>query len=76
MKIPLLYDAGWCLVLKQKRHTQVAFARDLNALSTAMEDMMNLLTKESSDHVLDSRNIVDAAVEDIVQQIEQITLEQ
>ena len=37
-----------------------------------MEGMGNLLIEESSDHVMDNRNIVDATVEDTVQQIEQI----
>ena len=60
---------------KQKRPTQVAFARDVEALSAAMEDMGNPFTEESSDlFVLDTRNIVDAAEADTVQQIEQIGL--
>ena len=42
-----------------------------------MEDMGDPFTEESSDVlVLDSRNIVDVAVADTVQQIEQIGLEQ
>ena len=66
-----------CCHHEQKRHTQVVFARDVKALSAAMEDMGNPFTEESSDLlVLDSRNIVDAAVADTVQQIEQIGLEQ
>ena len=62
---------------EQKRHSQIAFARDVKALSTAMEDMGNPFTEESSDLlVLDSRNIADAAVADTVQQIEQIGVKQ
>ena len=61
---------------EQKRHSQIAFARDVKALSTGngrCESMGNPFTEESSDLlVLDSRNIADAAVADTVQQIEQI----
>ena len=64
-----------CRHHEQKRHTQIAFSRDVKALSTTMEGMGNPFTEESSDLlVLDSRNIVDTAVADTVQQIEQLGL--
>ncbi len=66
-----------CRHHEQKKHTQSAFARDVKALSVAMEDMGNPFTEDSNDLlVLDSRNIADAAVADTMQQIEQIGIEQ
>ncbi len=59
-----------CRHHEQKKHTQSAFARDVKALSVAMEDMGNPFTEDSNDLlVLDSRNIADAAVADTMQQI-------
>lgn len=49
-----------CSHHEQKKHTQIAFARNVKALSGAMEEMGNPFTEDSSDLlVLDSRNIAD-----------------
>ena len=62
---------------EQKKHVQTAFARDVQALSRAIEEMGNPFCESSSDLlVLDSRNIADAAVVDTVHQIEKLGLDQ
>ena len=58
---------------EQKKHVQMAFARDVKALSGAMEEMGNPFSESSSDLlVLDSRNIADTAVADVVRQIKKL----
>jgi len=55
---------------EQRRHVQMGFARDVKALSDTMEELGNPFSENSSDLlVLDSRNIVDAAVADTVRQL-------
>lgn len=44
----------------------MAYARDVKSLSGTIEEMGNPFSENSNDFVLDSRNIVDAAVEDNV----------
>ena len=52
---------------------QMAFARDVKALSEAIDEMGNPFSEESSDLlVLDNRNIADRAVADMVHQIEKL----
>jgi hypothetical protein len=52
---------------EQKKHAQMAFARDVKALSGTFEEMGNPFCENSSDLlVLDSRNIADGAVADMV----------
>ena len=58
---------------KQRKNTQLSFAKDVKALSEAMEEMGNLFLENSSDLlVLDSRNIADTAVASTVQHIEKL----
>ena len=66
-----------CRHHEQKKHAQIVFTRDVKALCGAMEEMGNPFTENTSDLlVLDSRNIADAAVVDVVQQIEKLGLNQ
>ncbi len=61
---------------EQKKHAQMAFARDVKSLSGIIEEMGNPFSENSSDLlVLDSRNIADAAVADTMCQIEKIGLD-
>lgn len=62
---------------EQTRHAQMAFARDVKALTGAIEDMGNPFCENSSDLlVLDSRDLADAAVIDTVNQIEKLGQDQ
>lgn len=62
---------------EQKKHMQMAFAQDVKALSGVMEEMGNPFSESSSDLlVLDSRNIADTAVADMVFQIKKLGLDQ
>ena len=61
---------------EQKKCVQMAFSHDEKSLSRAIETMGNPYSENSSDLlVLDSRNIVDAAVADSVKKIEKLGLE-
>ena len=56
---------------------QMAFARDVKALSEAIDEMGNPFSEENSDLlVLDNRNIADTAVADMVHQFEKLGREQ
>ena len=58
---------------KQRKNIQLSFAKDVKALSEAMEEMGNPFLENCSDLlVLDSRNIADTAVASTVQQIEEL----
>ena len=51
-----------CRHHEQRKHVQTAFARDVKALSEAIDEMGNPFSEESSDLlVLDNRNIADTA---------------
>ena len=61
---------------EQRKHSQLAFAQNVKSLTETLEDVGNPFTEDSSDLlVLDSRNIMDVAVANTVQQIEQIEYE-
>lgn len=62
---------------EQTKHAQMAFARDVKALTEAIEDMGNLFCEKSSvDHELDTKDLADAAVIDTVNQIEKLGQDQ
>lgn len=62
---------------EQTRHAQLAFARDVKALTAAIDDMGNPFCESSSDLlVLDARDLADAAVIDSLNQIEKLGQEQ
>ena len=51
---------------EQKRHKQLAFARDVKTLRETIKEIGNPFTEDSSDLlILDSRNIVDVTVSDV-----------
>ena len=55
---------------EQKRHVQMAFAKDVQALSGVIQEMGNAFFETSSDLiVLDTRDIADASVADMVHKI-------
>ena len=60
------------------KHAQMAFARDVKALTAAMEDMGNPFCEKSAVNllVLDTRDLADTAVIDTVNQIENLGQEQ
>ena len=58
----------------QKKHAQMVFAREVKSLSGAIEEMGNPFSENSSDLILDRRNIADTAVADMVRQIEKLGL--
>ena len=59
---------------EQTKHAQMAFARDLKALTGAIEDVGNPFCEKSSVYllVLDTRGLADAAVIDTLNQIEKL----
>ena len=63
---------------EQTKHAQKAFAQDVKALTSAIEDMGNPFCEESSVDllVLDTRDLVDAAVIDTVKRIEKLGQDQ
>ncbi|KAJ8405691.1 hypothetical protein AAFF_G00316710 [Aldrovandia affinis] len=62
---------------EQTRHTQVAFARDVRALTRVMGEMGNPFCEDSKDLlVLDSRDLADPAVINTLHQIEKLGQEQ
>ncbi len=66
-----------CRHHEQRKHVQMAFARDVKALSEAIDEMGNPFSEESSDLlVIDNRNIADTAVADMVHHIEKLVCDQ
>ncbi|KAJ8372691.1 hypothetical protein AAFF_G00280200 [Aldrovandia affinis] len=62
---------------EQTKHTQVAFARDVRALTRVMGEMGNPFCEDSKDLlVLDSRDLADPAVINTLHQIEKLGQEQ
>ena len=62
---------------RKDKDVQMAFARDVKALSEAIDEIGNPFSEESSDLlVLDNRNIADTAVADMVHQIEKLGRDQ
>ena len=60
-----------------RRHVQIAFAKDVKSLTKTIEQMGNPFIENSDDLlVLDSRSIVDSAVADTVQCIERTGFDQ
>ncbi len=61
---------------EQKQHKQTAFAQEVKALTSVIEEMGNPFCETSNDLlVLDSRNIVDSAVADTVFRMEKFDLD-
>ena len=62
---------------EQKRHTQIAFTKDIRPLSWSMEEMGNPFAKYSSDFLVrDSRDVMNKAVADTIGQIEKLGFKQ
>jgi len=62
---------------EQKQHKQSAFANDVKALTSVIEEMGNPFLEESGDLiVLDSRNVADIAVSDAIKGVEKLGLDQ
>ena len=62
---------------EQTRHAQMAFGRDVKALTGALEDLGNPFCENSSDLlVLDTRDLADTAVIDTLKQIEKLGQDQ
>jgi len=62
---------------EQKRHAQMAFAKDVRSLKQTMEEMGNPFADYSSDLlVLNTRDVMDTAVADTVRQIQKLGLDQ